>query len=395
MPFSPNTPEDDYPTSHDTPPSLELPTASEDEESNDSDPAATGRPRARIAVIIAVILGLLVVGGGLGFFFANRNGAPTPDAIAKVGDTIITRREFERNYQGGAAGQDGQQTMDQLVQIELLVQEAKRADVKIVPADIDAQVEQIRQSQAGGDPQRFLEFLKSANIDSEADLRTLLTRQQYIQAMILKHTTMEQVRSRHILLAGDTEEAIQARKGEAEALLAQIQAGGDFAALAKEKSDDPGSKDKGGDLGWVPRGAFVTEFEDAIFSMKANEVRLVKSQFGWHIIQVQDPAQVRELDSQDFLQTPSGQQAFADTFLLWIEDLQKKAVEAKQVVIYVTPDVLVKSIPTSTPLPAVPSIELPPSAPTDAAIPPVDATSAAPPVDATSAAPSGTPTPTQ
>ena len=79
----------------------------------------------------------------------------------------------------------------------------------------------------------------------------------------------------------------QAKK-KAQDLLDQVKKGGDFEQLAKENSQDPGSKDKGGDLGFVKKGAFVPEFDKVLFegNLKPGQVYpdLVESQFGWHII---------------------------------------------------------------------------------------------------------------
>jgi parvulin-like peptidyl-prolyl isomerase len=74
---------------------------------------------------------------------------------------------------------------------------------------------------------------------------------------------------------------------KAEDILKRARAGEDFAALAKQYSDDPGSKDKGGDLGWFGRGQMVKPFEDAAFALKDNQISdIVESPFGYHIIQV-------------------------------------------------------------------------------------------------------------
>ncbi len=76
---------------------------------------------------------------------------------------------------------------------------------------------------------------------------------------------------------------------QAEAVLERIRAGEDFAALAKEYSQDPGSASRGGDLGFFGRGTMVPAFEDVAFSLKVGEVSdLVQSQFGFHIIRVEE-----------------------------------------------------------------------------------------------------------
>lgn len=77
----------------------------------------------------------------------------------------------------------------------------------------------------------------------------------------------------------------------AQELLVLVQKGEDFAKLAQENSEDPGSRENGGDLGFVPRGAFVPEFDKAIFEdLKVGEIsqNLVKTQFGWHIIKKEE-----------------------------------------------------------------------------------------------------------
>ena len=64
--------------------------------------------------------------------------------------------------------------------------------------------------------------------------------------------------------------------------------GGNFADLAKKNSDDPGSKDSGGELGFAKRGHMVPEFDNAIFTQKIGDAKIVKSQYGYHIVQVEE-----------------------------------------------------------------------------------------------------------
>ncbi len=88
--------------------------------------------------------------------------------------------------------------------------------------------------------------------------------------------------------AASTEQQDKIRP-QAEAILERIRAGEDFAALAKEYSQDPGSASQGGDLGFFGRGTMVPAFEDVAFSLKVGEVSdLVQSQFGFHIIRVEE-----------------------------------------------------------------------------------------------------------
>ena len=100
----------------------------------------------------------------------------------------------------------------------------------------------------------------------------------------------EQARAAHVLIRSALDADVEAQ-AEAELRangVAQIaRAGGDFAALAEKHSDDPGSKDKGGDLGWFGRGRMVPEFDEAVFGAKPGDiVGPVRSQYGYHIIKV-------------------------------------------------------------------------------------------------------------
>ncbi|MDH3209911.1 MAG: peptidylprolyl isomerase [Burkholderiaceae bacterium] len=98
-------------------------------------------------------------------------------------------------------------------------------------------------------------------------------------------------RARHILVE---------KEDEAKALIAQIKAGAKFEELAKKNSKDPGSGENGGDLDWAGAGAYVPEFSQAMAKLKKGEMTEapVKSQFGFHIIKLEDtrPAQFPTLE---------------------------------------------------------------------------------------------------
>lgn len=110
----------------------------------------------------------------------------------------------------------------------------------------------------------------------------------------------EQRKASHILLeAGDALNDEQAR-AKLEELRQRILAGEDFAALAKEFSNDPGSAAAGGDLGYAGQGVYDVAFEEALFALQVGQVSApVKSEFGWHLIRLDDiqAAEVPSLDS--------------------------------------------------------------------------------------------------
>ncbi len=93
----------------------------------------------------------------------------------------------------------------------------------------------------------------------------------------------EEVQARHILVA---------KEEDAKKLAERAKAGEDFAQLAKENSGDGGSKEQGGMLGYFGRGQMVPQFEEAAFALKKGEISdPVQSQFGWHVIKVEDRRQ--------------------------------------------------------------------------------------------------------
>ena len=105
-----------------------------------------------------------------------------------------------------------------------------------------------------------------------------------------RYTQAETRKASHILFAVDEsaeQDARDAIKAKAETVFAEAQGGADFAKLAEEYSDDPGSKSRGGDLGVVARGQMVAPFEQAVFDMQSGEIRApIETRFGYHIIKL-------------------------------------------------------------------------------------------------------------
>jgi peptidyl-prolyl cis-trans isomerase D len=114
--------------------------------------------------------------------------------------------------------------------------------------------------------------------------------QQYYNEHLSDYQVPEEATSRHILISvpeGADAKTDAAAKAKAEMVLKQLQAGGSWTDLAKKYSDDPGSKDKGGELGPAQRGQMVPAFDNAIFTQKIGDIAIVKSNFGYHIVQVE------------------------------------------------------------------------------------------------------------
>jgi peptidyl-prolyl cis-trans isomerase C len=104
--------------------------------------------------------------------------------------------------------------------------------------------------------------------------------------------------ARHILVGSEV---------EAKDVIAQINKGGDFGKIAKEKSKDPGSKDKGGDLGWFSLSGMVKPFGDAVSKLQKGALTSepVQTQFGWHVIKLED---VRDMKAPPYDKVKDGLQ---------------------------------------------------------------------------------------
>ena len=138
------------------------------------------------------------------------------------------------------------------------------------------------------------DFLQSAHV-TDAEL------QKQYQDNIDNYRVPERVDVRHILIKtqGKPKDQWPQLKAKAEGILKQLQHGGNFADLAKKNSEDPGSAEKGGELGWITRGQTVANFDKTAFSLKPGELSgIVETEYGYHIIQVEkkEDAHVKPFD---------------------------------------------------------------------------------------------------
>ena len=184
----------------------------------------------------------------------------------------------------------------------LIRQAAEERGIAVTDEEIDAQIADLKAGFPTEDD--FNTALSDANLtleQLEQQLRDQLATQRLMEALVgdepvtdeeiaeyyeeNKATYEEQAATRasHILFE-------PADKDTAEQVLAEVNGGGDFAELAKEYSKDPGSAAQGGDLGWSdPSRPFVTEFQEALDSLDVGEISdLVETDYGWHIIKVEE-----------------------------------------------------------------------------------------------------------
>ncbi len=172
----------------------------------------------------------------------------------------------------------------------LIAAEPYEANVQVTDAEIQDYVERHRDELML--PERVrLEYVR---LTADQLVDDMAVDEEELQALYEQKQesmkSLEQRRASHILIevpadAGD--DAVEEARQEAEALLARIREGEDFSALASEHSDDPGSAESGGDLGFITAGAMVPEFEKTVFDLEQGEVsEPVRTQFGFHLIKV-------------------------------------------------------------------------------------------------------------
>jgi peptidyl-prolyl cis-trans isomerase C len=201
--------------------------------------------------------------------------------------------------------------LDNLVTREVLKQQAEKEGIKVAPAKVEAEMAVIQKSTT---PERFAASLKQMNM-TEASFKDSLATQMTIRELIDRDLASkltvtpqevkafydgnpklfnapEMIRASHILVKVSK----NATPKEKAAALAKIKAarkrilkGEDFATVAKQVSEDPGTKDKGGDLNFFPKGQMVPEFDKVAFALQPGQVsNIVKTSFGYHIIKVTD-----------------------------------------------------------------------------------------------------------
>jgi peptidyl-prolyl cis-trans isomerase D len=186
------------------------------------------------------------------------------------------------------------------VKVDLAVFNANSFRAGITPTDAELEAEFKNNTEAYRIPEK--RRVRYISIDTAALRPRMTVSSAEVDARyrenLSQYSTPEQIRASHILLKTEGKDEATVRKA-AEALLARVKAGADFAALATEHSEDEGSKAQGGDLNFFSKGTMVPEFDAAAWTLAPGQTSdLVKSQFGFHIIRVTEKraATTRTLD---------------------------------------------------------------------------------------------------
>jgi peptidyl-prolyl cis-trans isomerase C len=315
----------------------------------------------RWALGTAVVLAICAVA----FPAAAEEAAPSDDKVAAVNGTVISKADLEKevgrlqwqySMMGKPAGESEmaemrKEALEKLIENELLYQESKRQDIKVDEAEIERHVATMRKrfpTEA-----EFEAALEKMNISVD-ELTSQFTRgraiQQLIEGQVADKVTVseeeektfydsnpelfmqpEQVKASHILIKVEPD-ADESKKAEAreelEEISQKLEAGEDFAELAKEFSQGP-SGPGGGDLGYFGHGQMVKPFEEAAFALEPGAVSdIVETRFGYHLIKVVDKRggdKAAYEDIKDRLAQYLKQQKLQEEVELYVKKLKEEA----------------------------------------------------------------------
>jgi foldase protein PrsA len=294
-----------------------------------------------LIVVVVVFAGTMFYGLGSSSFKGAQSGTSKIGKLAKVNGQEVSPLRFSQ-YVGQIAQRFGGKlsptdyfsaqsyALEQTIQFTAMLQSAKKK-VNVGKGELNAAISQVMAGQKIQDLNTLKELLKRNGLnfsDFENMIRDDLTVNKmisYVQSSVkVEPNDLKEIRASHILIRKGPND-----KKQAEEILAMLKKGADFAALAKEKSQDPGSAKNGGDLGYFASGMMVPEFEKAAFNLKVGEVSgLVESQYGYHIIKLTD-TRLRKIDA------PAGQKADLNSLILrqkqsmayqsWMRETMQKA----------------------------------------------------------------------
>lgn len=274
--------------------------------------------------IIALIIVLALAIGGLA---SVKLSLSNKDVVALVGNEKITKDDLYDFL----VKANGSNALDVLIINKIIELESKKENIKVTKDEIDEQKNKMVESMGGQDAyESALQFYGVSEDDLMDDIEKNLYLKKLLEPRIpITEEEMkeyfeenkdsfgqeEEVKARHILVESE-ETALEVKK--------KLDEGEDFEELAKEYSTDTSNSQQGGDLGFFGKGKMVKEFEDAAFSLEIGEIsEPVKTEFGYHIIKVEDRKEAEEADfekSKDEIKDMIFQERFQEAYDTWLQE---------------------------------------------------------------------------
>ncbi len=275
--------------------------------------------------IIAIIIVLVVIATTLISIFLNTNSGG--NTVALVGNEKITKEQL---YEALVEA-NGQQMLDMLIIKKIIQLEAKKHNVKVTKDEIQAELDKTIENFGGKETfESALQYygLTEKNIREDIEINLYVNKllrpeieiteedmKNYFEENKDSFKQEEQVKARHILVE-DEETANEIKE--------KLDKGEDFEKLAKEYSTDTDTKEKGGDLGFFSKGEMVKEFEEIAFSLKVGEIsEPVKTQYGYHIIKVEDRKEEKEAnyeESKEEIKEILFEERLPEAYQNWIQE---------------------------------------------------------------------------
>jgi foldase protein PrsA len=305
----------------------------------------------RLPLLFIVLVALVAAGCGGG----GTKDVPQ-NAVAVVGDVEIPKASFDQLMDQAKRSYTQQkrpfpktgtpeyanlrsQAMKFLVQRAEFAQEAPDLDVKIDDKKVDERLAQIKKQYFNGDAKKYKAQLAQQHLTEEQvrdDIRASLTSEEIFKAVTddvkIDDAAIATYYNSHKDQYGqpesrDVRHILVKTKAQADKIYAQLKAGGDFAALAKKNSIDPGSKSQGGKL-TISKGQTVAPFDQTAFLLEKNQIsRPVKTQYGYHIIQpISDVKAAKTTplkDVKEAIRQQLLQERKNDAMQKWLKDLDK------------------------------------------------------------------------
>lgn len=278
--------------------------------------------KVNIAIVAFLLLGIGVI---LGAVFSK------DEIIAKVEGEPITKNDLYEVL----AKQYGSSTISYLIDNKIVELEAEKEKITLSDKEIEEEMQSYIESNGG--EEAFNAALEQSGITKEDIKRDIINYLKIVKLLEPKieitdeemktyfeenkesFNEEEQVEASHILVADEA---------TAKEVKEKLNAGEDFAKLAKKYSTDTSNAGKGGELGFISKGEMVEEFENAAFSMNIGDISdPVKTDYGYHIIKVTDKKEAKEAvykDHKEEIKETLFDQAVQDEYSNWITDKNKE-----------------------------------------------------------------------
>lgn len=258
-------------------------------------------------------------------------GCSNGGSVATVDGEKITKEDLNEKLVEAY----GEKTLETMIDDKIVALEVKKEKISVSKEEIDEEFEVFVENAGGEDAfnaameqsgiteKVFKEDIKQyLSIRKLMEPRIKITDEEieaYFEENKAAFGTAEEVEASHILVEDEK---------LAKEIAEKLKDGGDFAELAKEHSEDPGSAESGGELGFFPQGKMMPEFEEAAFSMKVDTISdLVKTDYGYHIIHVTDKKEAQEAslkDSKEEIKDKLFEDKLQTEYPAWLAEAKEK-----------------------------------------------------------------------